>query len=229
MQYGQILKNMDKKPSKTYINHRENQRERILDVAEMLFIQHGIEKVSLSQIAHDARITRNTVYEYFPNKQEVAWAILQKIFEQGRAGREEQPTGTGFQRLERFMLRMASRLETQSAHMRFLVEFNSLYAREASADRMRQATGRDGSGGDNWVVRSIRQGIADGSIRPGLDPDLVSAAIWNLVSGMNSRFALLGDRISEEYNQPAIAIYQEICRAFLRGIQFTASPEEKSE
>jgi AcrR family transcriptional regulator len=217
---------LEPSPPKAYRNHRENQRERILEVAERLFISSGIDQVSLSDIARAARMTRNTVYEYFPNKQELAWVILVKIFEQGRVGTGEQPAGTGFQRLEYFMLGMVGRLETQSEHMRFIVEFNSLYAREASADRMRQATGRTASGADNPVARLICQGIADGSIRPDLDPDLLSAAIWNLLSGMNSRFAQLGDRISEEYAQPVTAIYQEICRVFLRGIQSTLNPQE---
>jgi hypothetical protein len=113
--------------------------------------------------------------------------------------------------------------------MRFIVEFNSLYTREASADRMRQATGRSGSGSENPVASLIRQGIEDGSIRADLDPALIASAVWNLLSGMNSRFALLGERISEEYGQPVMAIYQEICRAFLRGIQTNSSSQERSE
>jgi hypothetical protein len=36
---------------------------------------------------------------------------------------------------------------------------------------------------------------------------------------MNARFALLGDLITQEYGQDALAIYKEICRSFLRGLQ----------
>lgn len=32
-------------------------------------------------------------------------------------------------------------------------------------------------------------------------------------------FALLGDLVTQEYGQPMLAIYQEICRVFLRGLQ----------
>ena len=171
------------KPVKPYLAHRENQRARILEAAERLFTRDGIEKINLSDIARAARITRNTVYEYFPNKQEVAWALLQKIFDQSRGSPEQPPAGNGFQRLADFMLRMVNRLESQSEHMRFIVEFNSLYAREASADRMRQATGRAEPGSGDPVTHLVRQGIADGSIRPDLDPGLASAAVWNLLSG----------------------------------------------
>lgn len=218
----------DRKPGKAYQTHRENQRARILEAAEQLFIRDGIDKVSLSSIARAARLTRNTVYEYFPSKQDVAWAILQRIFEQDRARAEVLPPGTGFQRLEHFMLDMAARLENQPQHMRFIVEFNSLYAREPGAGRMRQMTGRDGPENGGLVYQLVRQGIADGSIRPDLDPELVSAAVWNLLSGMNSRFALLGSLIGEEYGRPAAEIYQEICRAFLRGIQSSPASQENT-
>jgi hypothetical protein len=73
----------------------------------------------------------------------------------------------------------------------------------------------------------IRQGIADGSIRADADPHLLTAAMMNLINAVNSRFALLGELISEEYGQPAHSIYQEICRTFLRGIQ--AHPQENQQ
>jgi AcrR family transcriptional regulator len=201
-----------------YQHHRENQRERILDAAERLFIRDGIDGVSLSDIARELHITRNTVYEYFPNKQEVAWAILQKIFALGRSSTADLLSGNGFQRIEHFMLQMASQVETLPEHLRFIVEFNILYAREADSSRMRHITMRAGGEAD-FVAQLVRQGIVDGSIRPNLDPEMVSAEIWNLLSGMNARFALLGNLITEEYGRPMLRIYHGICRTYLRGIQ----------
>jgi hypothetical protein len=153
----------------------------------------------------------------------VAWAILQKIFSQPKTDFPEELGSTGIQRIEGFMLRMVNQLQKNPNHLRFLVEFNTLYSREVTSDRMRQITGRDK--GDDFVVRLIEDGIADGSLRPDLDPALVSAAIWNMLSGMNARFSLLGDLIQQEYSQPVLTIYHEICRVFLRGIQ--SNPKSK--
>ena len=214
-------------PSKPYLNHRVNQHEHILEVAEVLFIRNGIEKVNLSAIARAAHLTRNTIYEYFPNKQEIAWAILQKIFMQSKTAFFEEQEGSGLQRIECFMLRMVSQLQENPNHVRFIVEFNALYAREVTSDRMRQTTGR--GEGDDDVIRLIEEGIADGSVRPDLDPALVSAAIWNMLSGMNARFGLLGDLIQQEYGQPVLTIYHEICRVFLRGIQSNTISKEPEE
>ena len=217
------------KPARTYQSHRDNQRERILEVAERLFIRDGIDGVNLSDIAREARMTRNTLYEYFPNKQEVAWAIFKKI-SGDRAARSagplQQAEGSGFQHIQHLMLQMVEALETHPEHLRFIVEFNTLYAREGNPARVREIVEQAMGQGLGLLTEMIRQGIRDGSIRPDVDPNLLSAAILNLLSGMNSRFALLGDLIQEEYGQPVMAMYREICRAFLRGIQTPASQEQ---
>jgi len=216
---------MDQKPkiTRTYRSHRESQRERILEAAERLFIEQGIDGISLSDIARAARVTRNTVYEYFPNKQEVAWAILQKIFEQGSADFQDAPGGSGFERIRRAMFLFIERANPD--HSRYIVEFNSMYAREGGSERMRAITGRSPDDAPGSFYALVRLGIADGSLRPDLDPDLVAAAIWNLLSGMNARFALLGEHITTEYGRPPGEIFREILRAFLRGIQSNTSGE----
>ena len=209
---------------KIYQNHRDNQLERILEAAEELFIRDGIDNVSISAIASAARISRKTLYEYYSNKQEIAWAIMQTISDERTSNMEQPriPDGNGFQRLEFFLQHLVNLLEVHPEHFRFISEFNNLYAREGDPTRVRQIFGKRG----DPLVQMIRQGIADGSICPDVDPDLLSAALLNLVSGMNSRFALLGDQISAEYGRPVMELYREICRTFLRGICSAPSPQK---
>jgi hypothetical protein len=138
-----------------------------------------------------------------------------------------QKERNGFQRIEHLILEWANQLESHPEHLRFIVEFNTLYAREGNPARVRQIIEQIWAEGYDLLAQMIRQGISDGSIRSELDPNLLSAAIMNLLNGMNSRFALLGDLISEEYGQPVMEIYREICRTFLRGIQFIPSSQEK--
>lgn len=224
--------NYHDKKRKTYQHHRENQRERILEAAETLFIRNGIDNVNIGNIADAARISRMTLYEYYPNKQEVAWAIFQELLEDMQTdptGPLLQSEGSGFQRIEHAMLVMIDLLEQHPEHLRFIVEFNTLYAREGNPARVRQIVEQAEPGGYDLFAQMLQQGMTDGSLRPDLDPGLLSAAILNLLNGMNSRFALLGDLIREEYGQPVMDIYREICRAFLRGIQSTPSSQEDTQ
>lgn len=221
---------MDSAPKarKTYQAHRENQRERILDAAEMLFIQRGIDNVGISDIAAAARISRVTLYEYFHKKEEIAWAIFQKLVQEPFP-LEETREGTGYQRVERVMMERVTLLEKYPEHLRFVVEFNTLYAREGNPARVRQIVEQGTAGGYGHFARLIREGIADGSVRADLDPDLLSAALMNMLNALNSRFALLGGLIAEEYGHPVMDMYYEICRAFLRGIQNPHNPQEHRE
>jgi AcrR family transcriptional regulator len=209
----------DHASKKIYQTHRDHQLGRILEAAEMLFIQDGIDNVSISAIARKARMSRKTIYQYYPDKQEIAWAIFQKIIEQWSVSRTTQPEASGHQQLEQFLTAVVDHFETIRKHLRFIDELNTLYAREASADRMRQMIDQASAGGVDWIIHLVRQGITDGSIEAETDPELAAAALLNLLSGMNARFALLGDLITQEYGLPMLAIYQEICRVYLRGIQ----------
>lgn len=202
---------------KVFQQHRDNQVDRILEAAEKLFIQDGIDNVSMGAIADAARLARKTLYQYFSNKQEIAFAIFQKMVDGQwvKFDPNQIPQGSGFQRLEHFLMGIVDLLETAPEHIRFMVEFNTLYAREGDPARVRGMYAQ----GANYLTPIIQQGILDGSIRPDMEPDFIAAALLNLVAGMNSRFALLGSQISQEYGQPVKDLYQGICRIFLRGIQ----------
>jgi hypothetical protein len=114
------------------------------------------------------------------------------------------------------MLQMVNALGAHPQHSRFIVEFNTLYAREGNASRM---VGIINEEGVRMLTRIVQDGIADGSIRPDLDPELTAAAIGNLISAVSARFSLLGDHIGEEYGLPWMRICLEIIRTFLHGIQ----------
>jgi AcrR family transcriptional regulator len=219
--------NTNSNPQIVYKKNYENQLARILESAEKLFIRDGIERVSMNAIANEAHMARNTLYKYFSNKQEIAFAILERFIEKRTAdfNPEQIPQGTGFQRLEFLVMDIATMLEQYPDDFRFMVEFNVLYAREGNPQRVRQLY----AGGDELINSIIQQGIADGSIRSGYAQDFLIAALYNLISAMNLRFSLAGNLISEECNQPVKELYLGIFRIFLQGIQSAAPDEQRAE
>lgn len=50
--------------------------QRILDVASQLFEQHGVEKVSMNQIAIEAQIGPGTLYRHYRNKGELCLELI---------------------------------------------------------------------------------------------------------------------------------------------------------
>ncbi|WP_444678170.1 TetR family transcriptional regulator [Halomonas sp. E19] len=54
-------------------------REMLLDAAEAIFLEHGVARTSLEQIARHAGMTRGAVYWHFRNKADLFRAMLDRV------------------------------------------------------------------------------------------------------------------------------------------------------
>ena len=54
----------------------ERKRIAIVDAAEQLFCQEGVEATSMVEIALKAEVSKRTLYNHFPNKDDVFYAVL---------------------------------------------------------------------------------------------------------------------------------------------------------
>ena len=70
-----------------YHAHRERQRRRILAAAEELFDIRGIDRVPIADIVAAAGIRASTLYEYFSNKDEIVWTLVEELMRQSSAKR----------------------------------------------------------------------------------------------------------------------------------------------
>lgn len=69
-------------------------RERIADVAAGLFAQRGYDGVSMLDVARAAEVSEQTVYNYFPAKQDLVLDRADEIREQYRQAVLTRPAGT---------------------------------------------------------------------------------------------------------------------------------------
>lgn len=57
----------------------EERRQEIIDMAEELFLEHGIEKTSIAQIAQRIGVAKGLVYYYFKTKEDVLDSVIASI------------------------------------------------------------------------------------------------------------------------------------------------------
>lgn len=67
---------------------RRRARQRILNAADELFLAHGFDKVSVSEIVERAEVGRTTFFRYFGDKQEVVFAKQQELLDTIAAARD---------------------------------------------------------------------------------------------------------------------------------------------
>jgi len=205
----------------TYRVHRERQQRRILDAAFQLFSNSGIDRTTMSEIIGASELRPSTVYEYFSGKDEIVWAIFSKILEEDAvlAKKSVDRATNGLGKITALLQFMAEELVHRRPKIRFMAQFDAMYARDWPVERLLTVEGRF-SYGDFEVFRAlIREGTEDGSLRSDLDPDLTLHAVFNTVIGCQRRLASLGEKVEREYGQPIDRLFQETIRIILLGLR----------
>jgi AcrR family transcriptional regulator len=205
-----------------YHAHRERQRRRILGAAEELFDIRGIDRVPIADIVAAAGIRASTFYEYFSNKDEIVWALVEEAMLQSSArvlGATKTATGPALARITALLEAFGDELVDHPQGVRLLAQFDAMYACDWSAERLLALEDRLFPGRFEPLSNLIREGIADGSLRSDLDPDLTLHSVLNAVVGAQRRLASLGNRVEQEYGQPIEALFRETVRILLLGLR----------
>jgi AcrR family transcriptional regulator len=210
-------------PRRVYRAHREKQRRHILATAQTLFDQHGIDRVTMTDITAASGLMVSTLYQYFPNKDEIVWALMQQILEHSVAVLQQcvaESAGSALAAITAILAHLGDELVTNPERVRFLAQFDALYARDWSAEQLlaleAQALPQPLAG---TLAALVREGVADGSLRPDLDPALTLHSVLNAAIATQRRLASLGARVEQEYGQPIDRLFHESCRVLLRGLQ----------
>jgi AcrR family transcriptional regulator len=205
-----------------YAAHRETQTEGILEAAEELFIENGIRQVTIGAIAKKARLTRATIYKYFSSKEQIAEEIYKtvtKSWSERNAIEVWQVPGNGYESIERFVKSHFNNLLQNPREARFVAEFNSMYAKAWPVEETMKLIDETLGGERKQVLNTIRLGQTDGSLRSDIEAELMLAAFFNFLAGMNNRLGEMGMKVETEYKMSTQAIFTQVCCIFLDGMK----------
>src|SRR5271165_2684964 len=123
---------------RTYHLHRERQRRRILDAAEALFDAKGIDRVTMTEIISATELRTSTIYQYFSSKDDIVWAILEGLLGDftSRAKEATHKAKTSLAKITALLELMADDLTKNQAKVRFMAQFDAMYARDWPAERL---------------------------------------------------------------------------------------------
>lgn len=212
----------------TYHLHRERQQRRILDAAKKLFDERGIDRTTMAEIISVSELRASTLYEYFSKKDDIVWALLSQVLEEDatNAKKSVDRATTGLSKITALLQYMADELSNNQPKIRFMAQFDAMYARDWPAERLLTLEGNINDQGFEVFRTLIHAGIADGSLRSDLDPDLTLHAVINAVIAAQRRLASLGTKVELEYGQPIDRLFQETIRIIVFGLRSTEHPDK---
>ncbi|MEW6440560.1 MAG: TetR/AcrR family transcriptional regulator [bacterium] len=161
----------------------QERRERILDVARVLFEVHGYQGTTTAQIAREAQVPEGTLFEYFRTKRDLAFALLARDMESYVDFLELHLRGIegALHRIRKFIW---SHLYTWRKR-RFVARFLMLEMRQDAGFFDSAAHGLASRYRD-LLLSLVREGIEDGSIRSDVEP----AMVLHLILGAIEQIAL---------------------------------------
>ena len=165
-------------------------RERIIKTAQTLFHQKGICSVGVAEICQTAEIVKGSLYHFFPSKSELSKAVLERNWEilKGHIDFLKGKKVNGREKLELFFEGIIEgAIQMQDEFGRILgCNIGSVVVELAGLEN--SAKTYSARVLNLWLqefVGFIKEGQADKSIEPSLDPRATAEALLALVQGMS--------------------------------------------
>lgn len=155
---------------------QEEKRRLILDAAVRVFARRGYHRSRVGDIAEEAGVAHGLLYHYFRSKEEVLatifrdnWSALVARFEEVAAS--EEPAEEKLRGIAKILLRSWVRDP----------DLVTVMIREVARSPHLQAQVAEIGEGFAVIQRVIEQGLADGDLRPEIDP---LTATWIFYGGL---------------------------------------------
>ncbi len=164
---------------------KEQKIRDIIAAAEENFFLKGIHNTTMDDIAKTAEYSKGTLYLYFKNKEELASAVLinsLKIMKELLAA-AFSPDKTGLENLETAAYGYYTFYKEYPDNFVFMME-KDLYFNRGEDMPYTEKCHKVAENALVTVSDILKMGIADGSIRNDINPDITSVVVWGQLHGV---------------------------------------------
>lgn len=164
---------------------RHARREAILDAAQTLFNQRGVEATTMDDIARACDVAKGTLYLSFPSKDEIAFALVTRALEElhSRVGAAVEGGGTAVEGIQRMAdaYYAFSQERPESFNYLFLVPHPDYIGRVA--DDVAEGAALVGFESLELLAGLVRQGTKEGTLSV-IDPWATAVGMWSALTGV---------------------------------------------
>ena len=168
------------------LREKSQRRNAILKAAKRLISKHGVEGMSMNQLADATELNKATLYLYFTDKDDLVDAVvfegltaLEKKFQEA-----DRPSLSG---LDRLLSLVRANFAFYSQHPVYFYAMNHQERRSAT-ERMKAPLADKGNDAAarifDRMAEGLRQGIDDGSVRREVNINLVLVLLYAQIYGV---------------------------------------------
>jgi len=176
-------------------------KNEIIDAAERVFFSKGLAQSTMDDIAADAELSKGTIYLYFKSKEELYLAINERglqilgdMFSEAVSKKE-----IGLDKVRAIGETYFNHSQKHPDYFNAMLYYESRDIDFSDENSCAQACEAHGSHTLQIVAEAIQVGIADGSIRPDIDPFKAAVVLWGHSTGIIQVYALKGSHLQEKH------------------------------
>lgn len=159
-------------------NAKEGRKDRIMEAALRIFAGKGFQEATIAEISREAEVSEPTVYEHFGTKEDLLFAIPEKITRESIDEMEKiLDFIRGAEARVRAILRAYIRLYQSNP------DYAALALLQLSPNRRFRQTPAHGSirRAAHILLDAIKEGVADGTFRNETDPYLIRSMLLGCI------------------------------------------------
>jgi TetR/AcrR family transcriptional regulator, fatty acid metabolism regulator protein len=191
----------------------KSRKDRVMDVALRIFAEKGFQSATISEISKEAGCSEATIYEYFGTKEDLLFAIPEKISRESIQETDRALTYIkGAEGRMRAILLAYVRLYQSNPHYSALVLLqlmNNKRFRETPAHAAIRRSARR-------LLDCIKEGIADGTFKRNADPYLIRSVLLGTIEHLFIHWHMQGMPKREKSIMEMLDPFIEIVLAGIR-------------
>ncbi|QEH39848.1 TetR/AcrR family transcriptional regulator [Chitinophaga sp. XS-30] len=160
---------------------QDQKREVILEAALKRFSRYGLAKTTMGEIAGDLDMSKGSLYYYFPDKDRIYVAVIERIV--SRCFADVSSFLEGPVTVQLVMDRYLTLKEKILQEYHFLFGVHE-WVREKPGNLQRQVGELVQQAESRFLAAWIRKGIADGEISPQHDPEKTAEMLVHVLFGL---------------------------------------------
>jgi len=201
---------------------KDKHKQEILDKGMELCLEKGVAEVDMKEVAAAARVSRATLYRYYPSKKALVYAILRGQVE-AHAGdyhaERLEFTGSGYEKFRQFVAQLVDAYRHYPDLFRLMGMVDFYYGTQDSPEDLVHLYQDLFSGllvGDTPHVH-LEEGQRDGSVRTDIDPRVYTATVIAALVSLAEQITANKETTQSLYGVKDAEVMREIAARALVG------------
>lgn len=178
---------------------KEIKRKDIINAAERVFFSRGFENASMDEVAKEAEFSKRTVYLYFNSKEQIYFEIMIRgyrlMIQMIENSFQTKPPRNALEELRNIFFTFFEFSRDYPEYFKAIMEYETKDSNDQLSvkDESKAECYRLGEMIFGYLFRALQKGVAEGTLRSGLDTEQAALILWACTIGVYNTGKKKGD------------------------------------